>query len=378
MIASLFLSAIVQVSMGRVVDRFGARRILLAACVVAAGGIAVQLMTAHPLGLLASALVAGIGGGTYYVAAAPFLARSAEPEQRTRLYALDTVVVLAGTAVGTAGGGQLAAALGGAGGFAATDRYWLTLLAGSATGVIGFVPLLLTVDSAVGRPSAGAARREAAGGAALGGNPSSAGTGRSVWRGAVSDPVVLELAAVALLGGLGAGLFAPYLNLFFVEAHHAGPATYGWLSAGGTSLRLVATLLAPRLGVRFGTVRAIAGAQVLSVPLLLVLGFAPQIALAGAAMVLRQAVANMVTPLQVSFTMGAVRPAARGTANAAILLAANAAAGAGTLAGGALIARSGYQATFAVAATFYCAAALLFFVWFRAAGQSDAQAAGGA
>ena len=126
------------------------------------------------------------------------------------------------------------------------------------------------------------------------------------------DPVALRLAVIGGLIGLGAGLFLPYLNVYFVQELGASPAVYGWISGASTLTRLGATLLAPAVAGRLGTVGAIAGTQLASVPFLLLLGFAPQLGLAALAFLIRGALMNMALPLQTSFTMGALRPDAAG------------------------------------------------------------------
>ena len=139
----------------------------------------------------------------------------------------------------------------------------------------------------------------------------------------LTDPVALRLAVIGGLIGLGAGLFLPYLNVYFVQQLGASPAVYGWISGASTLTRLGATLLAPAVAGRLGTVGAIAGTQLASVPFLLLLGFAPQLGLAALAFLIRGALMNMAFPLQTSFTMGALRPALRGTGNALLILAGN-------------------------------------------------------
>ncbi|HEX2517837.1 MAG TPA: MFS transporter, partial [Chloroflexota bacterium] len=101
-----------------------------------------------------------------------------------------------------------------------------------------------------------------------------------------------------------------------------------------------------------------------SVPFLLLLGFAPQLGLAALAFLIRGALMNMAFPLQTSFTMGALRPALRGKGNALLILAGNVSRAASTLAGGALIERSGYRLPYLLTTAIYTLGALLFWIWF--------------
>jgi MFS family permease len=183
----------------------------------------------------------------------------------------------------------------------------------------------------------------------------------------LGDGVALRLAATTALIGLGAGLFIPFLNVYFVEVLGASPAVYGWVSGVATLTRLGATLLAPLLARRVGTAGAIVASQLSSVPFLLLLGFAPQLGVAAFAAVVRGALMNMAAPLQASFTMGRLRPAVRGAGNALLLLAGNVTRAASTLVGGALIAQSGYRWPYVLTAALYTAASVLFWVWFGGA-----------
>jgi MFS family permease len=344
---------------GALVDRLGPRALLLGGSLLVAAGVGVQL--AVPVGavLLAGSVLAGAGAAGFYVAAAPYLARVAPPGRQHELFSLDTAAALGGTALGSVVAGQVAAALGAgssgpAGAPDAVAPYRWALLLGSAVGALSF-PLLLATRSR-GPP-----------GPAAGVPPEGNGAG-GAWRAVLADPVALRLAVVGGLIGLGAGLFIPYLNVYFVQELGASPAVYGWVSGASTLTRLGATLLAPAVAGRLGmgTVGAIAGTQLASVPFLLLLGFAPQLGLAALAFLIRGALMNMALPLQTSFTMGALRPELRGTGNALLILAGNVSRAASTLAGGALIEHSGYRLPYLLTAAVYTGATLLFWVWFGA------------
>lgn len=341
---------------GLLVDRAGARTVLLAASLIAAAGVGVQLATTHAGVLLASSAVAGVGAGAFYVGAGPFLAQNSLPGRRTELFTLDMVAVLVGRAVGSAAGGQISAFWLGWGGYATRHHFWLTLLCAAAVATPTFGLLLRTWDAPPAPDLAADGASQDRGGA-------SRSTERIGWR-AATDPTVARLALVTGLAGLGTGLFLPFVNLYFFEALDASAVVFGWLSAGAVLLRLVATLLAPWLAARVGQVRAVGGAQLVAVPLLLLLGFAPTLAIAGLALLLRRAVMNMVGPIQTSFVMDVLRPAIRGAGNSVVWLTGNVAAGVSTLAGGALIALAGYRPLFVGAAVLYAASALLFLYWF--------------
>lgn len=351
---------------GALVDRHGARRVLLLSAPLAGAGVATQLLTGNPVVLLASSLVAGAGGGAYYVAAAPFPTQNSPPGRRTDVFTIDMAMVLAASAAGSAGAGQLAFLFRGAGGFLEANRYWLTLLCAAGVASTSYIWLMMTDDMTDdGPPGAGVG---ADGGAPDVQEKVAGGVGAVSWRAALLDASVVRFAAVVALTGLGTGLFLPYLNLYFIEVLDANAAVFGWLSAVATALRLLATLLAPRLATRFGPVNTTAWAQLTSLPPLLLLGFAPHVALAGAAMLLRRAVMNMVAPIQTSFMMDTLRPEIRGAGNSVVWLASSAATGVSVLGGGALIAVAGYRLPYVLTAALYATAALLYLHWFGGSG----------
>jgi MFS family permease len=192
----------------------------------------------------------------------------------------------------------------------------------------------------------------------------------------LADPVPRRLAIVAGLIGSGAGLFVPYLNVFFVRELGASPAVYGWLSAAAIGFRLVGTAAAPRLAARIGPVRAIGWTQLASIPLLLTLGLAPLPVVASAAYLLRGALMNMAVPVQASFTMSVLPSGSRGRGNSLIWLADSLARAASTLAGGALIAVAGYRVPYVLTAVLYAAAAGLLLRWFSASPRHQASSGG--
>lgn len=344
---------------GALVDRVGARGLLLGGSLVVAGGIGAQLVVPLAAVLVGGNLLAGAGAAAFFVAAAPFLARTVPPARQNAVFSLDTAAALAGTALGSIVAGQVAALAAGAGP-AGAQPYRLALVLGSAVGALSF-PVLLATQGSAGAAAPGAEGSRAAG-AGLGVAPA-LGVVAS-WRAVLRDGAALRLGVTTALIGLGAGLFVPFLNVYFVDVLGASPAVYGWVSGATTLTRLGATLLAPPVAALLGTAGAIAGTQLASVPFLLLLGFAPQLPVAAGAVVVRGALMNMAAPLQTSLTMGRLRPESRGSGNAFLLLVANLTRAASTLAGGALIEQTGYRWPYLLTAVLYAAASVLLWLWF--------------
>jgi MFS family permease len=351
---------------GPLVDRYGARGVLLGSSVLTAAGVATQLLLTSGPALLGGSMVAGFGAAAYYVAASPFLARNLGDAPRDDLFSFDTAVVLGATALGAGLGGLAATYLSDTLGDPRA-AYAVTLWGAAAAGACSFPALVLTRER---DESLGSAAPSLDGGQDTGADNAAfsevkrGGAVTAGWRDVLRSAAVWKLSVVAALIGLGAGLFTPYLNVFFVEELGATPGLYGGLSAAATGSRLVATLLAPPLAQRVGTAQAVGFTQLASVPLLLLLGFGPTLPIAGAAFLVRGALMNMAAPLQTSFRMAIIPAALLGSGNSAIWIADSAARAASTFAGGMLISRTGYRLPYLATAVCYVASATIFLYWF--------------
>ena len=132
------------------------------------------------------------------------------------------------------------------------------------------------------------------------------------WRSVLSEPLALLLLLLPpLVISLGAALLIPYLNIFFVERYRATNSTLGLAFALSDVAAGLAMLAAPLLAARLGKIGAIALTQLLSIPFLLLAGFAPGLLVAGAALVLRSGLFNLGVPLYDAFAMERSRPAVR-------------------------------------------------------------------
>ncbi len=352
-------------------DRVGPRAVLLGSSLVAGAGIGTQLWWTSTPVLIAGSATAGLGAAAYYVAAAPFLVRVSGTRRPDALFSLDTAITLGFAAVGTALAAQTAALL-----LAATDQvtaYRVALVAGSAIGICSF-PLLFAVAEPSSNATSISLTAATRGSTRVASQSASAArTTRAAmkgWLAAMREPAALRLAVIAATIGAGAGLFAPYLNVYFVTDLGASPAVYGWLSAAGTATRLLATLWAPALAARFGVANAIGWTQLASVPLLLMVGFGPTLAVAGPAFLVRGALMNMAAPLQMSLRMAVLPVALHGAGNSLIWLADGAARTASTWLGGQLIESVGYRPPYLGTAVCYVVAAGLFLWWFGPGGDA--------
>jgi MFS family permease len=175
----------------------------------------------------------------------------------------------------------------------------------------------------------------------------------------------LRFAAYQTVLGLGVGLFLTYINLYFVN--HLGLTTgaYGTLSSVSTIVLAVATLGAPILAERAGSVRGPIIAQMLSVPLILGLALFTNIPVVIALFLLRGTLMNVGQPALQSYVMGILAPGERSAASSVFNIGFQVTIAIGGVLSGIIIAHGGYRLAFLLAAPCYFGAMLLLVPWFR-------------
>jgi len=142
------------------------------------------------------------------------------------------------------------------------------------------------------------------------------------WSSAARDPLpLLALLLPPAIISAGAALLIPYLNIFLAEHYGASNTTLGLILAGGDIAAGLAMLAAPLLSARLGKIGAVVLTQLLSIPFLLLSGFAPELTIAGAALILRFGLFNLGVPLYDAFAMerspASARPIVIGLVNGA-------------------------------------------------------------
>lgn len=345
---------------GAVGDRIGRRPALIAAGLLAwSAALAFALAPAGNPRMTVAWLVAagageGLAGAVLAANVAPFLAAEARAADRPRLFAAQgAAMTLAGVAGSAAGGyfpGALAAWLGGgARDLPALRGAFVAIVLLQALAVVPFA-LLLSRDWLRG------ATREGGAAAAPAGAP---GTPPPGW---------LRLILPGTLVGLGAGQLLPFLNIYLAARFGLPFERLGFVFAGSALAVAAAMLVQPRMAARLGPVRATAWMQALSVPFLLLLGFAPTWPLALAALYARAALMNMAQPVWNAYVLEKVSPERQGAFTSLREMSWNAAWAAGAWWSGHLRLWLGFDAGFAAVyvsvAALYLLASALVRAWF--------------
>jgi len=123
--------------------------------------------------------------------------------------------------------------------------------------------------------------------------------------------LVGKLVGPMLITALGAGLVMPFMNVFFRTVHNQSDQVIGSLFAWGSLAMGLGLLIAPALAERFGKIQVVVFTQGLSVPFLIILGFAPAFWMSASAYYVRLALMNMSTPIYETFVMEQVDPSSR-------------------------------------------------------------------
>jgi MFS family permease len=378
---------------GICVDRFSGKTILIWSSVLIGIFGAAQILFRQPLPLLASGFFVGVAGAALLVVNAPFLTRNSTPEERPHLFSLTISLSLVTTVIGEVIGGALPvwfrslpflmAPLPGQFAWLLARQpeprsYQLALLFAGLIAGPSFIPLFLMSDD---RPSAqkkqvhadyaaahpplsdqAPARRAPARGATT-----FLRRGCDVFRNAMAflaqirwaqvwkwlHSAIFLLILVQVFLGLGAGLFSPYFNVYFVKHLGASSALFGVLAGGATAILALFTLVAPWLAARWGRINAIVLTQLSSIPLLVTLGLTNFLPLAAGIYLCRQGLMDMSMGVLQVFSMEVVPESHRGLANSSYQAAFQVSWALMAPVGGVIIAQFGYTPIFLLGAVFY-------------------------
>ncbi len=364
---------------GICVDRFGGKAILIWASVAIGISGTGQMLFRQPAPLLVSSFLAGVASAFVYVVNAPFLTANSTPAERSHLFSLNIVLTLVTTVFGELLGGVLPLW------FRATPwlmaplspwfswllasgaeprSYQLALLLAGIIAVPSFFPLfLLSDDRPVPRASVSTVQdrvllRQRVHLMFAQWRP------HTPVRTLLVRPIVI-LTVVQVLVGMGAGLFIPYFNLYFVRTLGASSALFGVIDGGANALNAVLTLLAPLLAARIGKIRTITITRMISLPLLLTIGFSHFLPLVAVLYLFRQSSMDMSAGIFQVFSMEAIPRHRRGLANSVYQVAAQASSALTTPLGGVIIARFGYLPVFVCGAILYFIAISILWARFR-------------
>jgi MFS family permease len=343
---------------GMLADRLGRKPLILfSAALTPLTLVATALSTSGPL-LLTASFVNGLLASAYWVSNLPMLTESTTQQQRVGVLAINSFLLLGVGALGSLIGGavpELAAALTRQAATATVPLRWGVL----AAGVVAFIPaiplVLLREPSRSRAESTDTQRAEPA--------PDADARDRNLthW-GLVTLFVMLLLPDV--IYATGESSVIGLLQLFFRLRFNLQPGPLGIFIALAGLFGGATSLIAPRLVRRWGKLRMATAMQLMSVPVVLILGFVPVLGVAVAAEVGRNVLRGIFEPTYAAFAMESVSARNRGTLSGFYGITWGIGYSVGPAAAGALQTHVGLSAPFALGAGLILLAPLLLLAFF--------------
>jgi len=342
-------TGLLAIPAGLLADRIGRKRSLVWSIATSSLAIAGMLLFTNPLAIMAFSFLNGATITLLFVSMAPFLMENSTPEERTHLFSANAAIMYFAMMGGNLLGGLL-------------PGFWRSWIGGEAASVLAYrysllVALAMFVLSVLPLLALRASR------------PGDGGESVTVAQAELPQAQAGHKIAVFALAsgliGLGAGLFIPFFNVYFVKVQGATTAQVGFIFSVSQVLTGLATLAAPLLARRLGKVYAVALGQAGSVPFLVMLAFVPNLGVAVAAYWSRTVLMNMIQPIQSAFSMEIIPQRLRATASSFMNTTWSVAWAASAAIGGALIIRAGYSPIFLLAAVTYALSTGLFVLYFR-------------
>ena len=284
---------IVALPMGYLADVLGRKRSFLL------GGAAVSLavigMVLFPKlwVLYAMNVVMGVGQSLSGVTMAPFLLENSGEEERTYLFSLSSGLQMLASFVGNSIGGYLP-------GWIARLQKVEATSSGAYAGALG----IIAVFSLLGLIPFLAMRTKH-----LKNEDRSlfAPLGYAAKNWAAFSKLILPM----LVTSIGAGLFMPFLNIFFRVVHNQPDPVIGNVLAWGALAMGIGLVIAPPIADRIGKIQLVVITQGLSIPFLVMLGYSPWFWMSALGHYVRLSLMNMGGPVYNAFVMERVEPKAR-------------------------------------------------------------------
>ncbi|MBU2611056.1 MAG: MFS transporter [Chloroflexi bacterium] len=302
---SSMTALIVALPMGYLADFLGRKKSLILGAGVVAVAIAAMVLSPSKLMFILANMVMGAAQSLSAVTMSPFLIENSGEEERTYLFSLSSGVQMTAAFIGNAIGGNLPTWIAIRQGVSATSSsaYAGALGVIAAAAMVAIIPLF-----AMRMPSLEKSQRSLF----------------APFSYAARHPALLgKLVLPMLITSIGAGLFMPFINVFFRVAHHQPDPVIGNVLAWGALAMGIGLLIAPIISDRIGKIQLVVITQGLSIPFLVMLGYAPWFWMSALAHYVRLALMNMGGPVYQTFVMEQVEPSSRATVASLVSMAWN-------------------------------------------------------
>ena len=279
---------------GYMADRLPRKPLLLVTGLLNPVALAAIGLTTDATVMLTAAFINGLLSSAYWVTNIPMLTESVEPARRVSVMSLNSFLLLGIGALGAIVGGAVPEIVSALSGLPATAPEPLRagVVAAAVAVLLPTFPLFWLVEAPHGE--AAVAAPGVTGDAALAGPAPSA------------RPILLLFVLLLIpdvLYTAGEGAVVSLLPLFLELRFGASPAAIGALVAGAGLLSGVTALMAPAIVRRYGKLRVITRAQLLSVPVALLIGYAPVFLVSALAEGMRNVLRGFFEPVYATFAM---------------------------------------------------------------------------
>jgi len=348
---SAIATGLVALPAGLLCERLGPKKALLIGFMANSVNLA-QVVILQPSILLIASLGSGLIGTVAWVAAAPFMMENSTQEERTYFFSVDWAIMIIMGVIGNYLGGLMPNLLNtflglptGANG--SPIGYRISLGISMALALTMVIPVLLIKED------------------------------RMLQRQKISDLIsfrnirshrtILKFMIPTAMIGFGAGFIVPLFNLFFSLKFSASLEQIGLISSLSSITLGIGTLAAPALSKRLGRVKSIAVCEFLSMPFIMLMTLAPNLALASSAFITRNALMNMAGPISSTLQMELVTETERATTNGLMVMADDVPRALTASVSGKMMTESDFFTPFLVTTLTYFVASSLYFMFFRKA-----------
>lgn len=177
--------------------------------------------------------------------------------------------------------------------------------------------------------------------------------------------LAIKFSIQSALIGLGAGLTIPYFNLYFRNSFQLNANTIGIIFSLSSFFFIFFGLFGPKIAYRIGSYKGTIIYEIMSIPFLIILGNNPTLTLAVISFWVRGGLMNAANPLLSSFQMSLISERNRGSISAFLMIIDSLSRSIGTLLGGRIIAKSGFNPNFNMTAILYFASIIYFYFSFK-------------
>jgi MFS family permease len=290
----------------------------------------------------------------------PFLTENSRQEERTYLFSLDWIMMTLMSVIGSYAGGAMpdmfnaALKLSTGAETGSATGYRITLVISIALALAAAVPMLLMKENK-------AIQRQ------------KVSTLLSL-KNIKSPSTIIKFMIPTGIIGFGAGFIVPLFSIFFKLKFVATSEQVGTVFALGNVTLGIFTFVAPMLSNKLGKVKAVVICQFLSMPFIMLVTLAPNLALATSAFLIRGALMNMAGPISSALQMEMVAGCERATTSGLMVMADNIPRAITASIAGEMMTLSDFYTPFLFTTATYFVASSLYFVFFRKA-ESDSMRA---